>query len=129
MAPIDEGDRAEGDHEREPEHPRGIGRGERAHGEEERHHVAEKAEQDALELTGEDGRVDTPAMHALQVDHGREAQHGDAEEDEPDTDRRAVVQRRRPDARGEAAVDEHAERGEEPRRSWRSGRRRARRTR
>lgn len=113
MAPIDEGDRAEGDHEGEPERPRAVRRGEGAHGEEERHHVAEKAEQDTLELAGEDGGVDVPAMHALQVDHGPEAQHRDAEEDEPDADRRAVVQHRRPDARGEAAVDEHAERGED----------------
>lgn len=113
MAPIDEGNCAEGDHEGEPECAGAVRRGEGAHGEEERHHVAEKAKQDALELAGEDGRVDTPAVHALQVDHGREAQHGDTKEDEPDADRRTVVQRRRPDARGEAAVDEHAERGEE----------------
>lgn len=105
--------RAEDYHEGEPERAGAVRRRERAHGEEERRHVAEKAEQDALELAGEDGGVDVPAVHALQVDHGREAQHGDAEQDEPDADRCAVVQRRRPDARGEAAVDEHAERGEE----------------
>ena len=113
MAAIHKRNRAESDHEDKAERARAVRRGERAHGEEERHNVAEKAEQDALELTGEDGRVDTPAVHALQVDHGREAQHRDAEEDEPDADRRTVVQCRRPDARGEAAVDEHAERGEE----------------
>ena len=80
---------------------------------EERDHVAEEPERDALELAGEVSRIDVAAMHALQVEKGREAQQRDAEEHEPDADRGAVVQREGPDAGGEAAVDQHAERGEE----------------
>ena len=112
---IANGHRATGDCERNSNRAGLVRRGKRPHGKDKRHAVAEKSQDNALELPAKLNGVDMGAMQALQIEARREERHRDAKQNKANANGRAVIQPQSADARAKPAVCKRAQGSEEKR--------------